>query len=98
MFYLYFSSVFEEITFILPFSRDDSICSLKVSVSNLRRATFNLPYPEGSWPYKTVNETISSYIPVTDFLDAPFSFTLEKGLVTNIQVNINFTLVYLFQN
>jgi hypothetical protein len=57
-----------------------------VSVSNLRRATFNLPYPEGSWPYKTVNETTSTYIPVSDFLDAPFSFSLEKGLVTTIQV------------
>jgi hypothetical protein len=55
-------------------------------VSNLRRATFNLPYPEGSWPYKAVNETVSTFVPVTDFVDAPFAFTLEKGLVTNIQV------------
>ena len=57
-----------------------------MSVANLRRATFSLPYPEGGWPYRTVNETTSTYIPVTDFLDTPFSFTLEQGLVTSIQV------------
>jgi len=59
---------------------------LKVSVSNFRRATFNHPYPDNSWPYKQVNETKSTYLNVDDFVDAPFSFTLEHGLVHDIQV------------
>jgi len=57
-----------------------------VKVSNLRRATFNLPYPEGQWPYRNVNETVSTYLPVSDYVDAPFSFTLQKGLVTKMEV------------
>jgi len=60
--------------------------TLKVKVSNLRRATFNLPYPEGQWPYRNVNETVSTYLPVSDYVDAPFSFTLQKGLVTKMEV------------
>merc|ERR1712240_159340 len=59
---------------------------LKVSVSNFRRATFNHPYPENTWPYKQVNETESTYLKVDDFVDAPFSFTLEHGLVHDIEV------------
>jgi len=73
--------------------------NLKVSVSDFRRSIFNHPYPHNTWPYQPTNETTSTFNPVEDFVVIPFSFSLEHGLLHEIQVpsNVPFWLKNMFR-